>query len=504
MPPPPSTEVDQTPRAPSGEAIRAFLWESAVTVLLSVAALFLLIHTPIRGYIESAAHSLNGSSPSLTQLATVQGQTYTISVDVEGKGFVHYAGEMENEPERSCHLRWPNLAPECPGCCDGYQDPHDWCGEGWADWTKPFDTPVEVEVAGGHPIGSGHQSFEIDDCAQTGHIFCWWESSQPGWNGHDGVVIHADETGDEGYIEVSNDITLTAVFEHQQAPPRIEIIEASVERDSIIVGLLPCTYISGDLKIELKEREESIEFHGEEERFTVYDGPAQGGVFDTSFIGQFQDANEGEKYHKVMVTWTINETEYTADANLDHAFKVLGEYNHTCYNLPIEEECDQDTHQWFSHTTGYCQHVDGCDSEDWHDKQVSSEWIDATTGGNHATGSGLAAGQIYSREQYCSDANANHYPIFRQAADGPCIACPPYTSLEVGDVAVDWQHDYLGCHDEGLVYYSSSGQPVIHAVKDTGTFATKQLDHYTGPSACFECDEPSSEDELVLKLLDDE
>jgi len=192
------------------------------------------------------------------------------------------------------------------------------------------------------------------------------------------------------------------------------------------------------------------------------------------------------EYTKVKATWTVDGFYYIDE--YDYHIKVLGEYDHTCYNTPDESGCSGSL-EWFSYVIANpvnpCGPAPPCN---WINAQAKSEWLDEV----EENGSGRDLnGYIYSLEHYCS---GNDYSPKLRRTGAPCAQCGG--TVSVGDVAVKPSHPHLGCGDTVCVHGHGT-----HTVVDTGSgVAEAQLDHYTGVSACNVCTPPGN-DIMTIKLF---
>jgi len=247
-----------------------------------------------------------------------------------------------------------------------------------------------------------------------------------------------------------------------------DVTSADVCQDKIHVNLEP-SGLSGTLKLELT---------GPGGSHTIREVTRSSGSYDETF--DVPNLSTGE-YTKVKATWTVENSPCVDEYN--YHIRVLGEYDHTCYNTPDESGCTG-SNEWFSYTTGTCTVTD-CT---WTNAQGKSEWLDEI----EENGSGKdVSGYIYSLEHYCT---GNDYSPKLRRTGAPCAQCGG--TVSVGDVAVKPSHPYLDCDDTVCVYGHGT-----HTVVDTGSgVAEAQLDHYTGVSACNVCTPPGN-DIMTIKLF---
>jgi len=257
--------------------------------------------------------------------------------------------------------------------------------------------------------------------------------------------------------------TVTATFDGDEDSAvvtnfKCEVTSADVCEDKIHVDLGP-EGLSGTLKLELT---------GDSGSHTIREVTRSSGGYDETF--DVPNLSVGE-YTQVKATWTIGESECPHEYG--YHIKVLGQYNHTCYNTPYESDCSG-SNEWFSYTTGDCINV----TCTWTNAQGKSEWLDEIE--ENGSGKG-ASGSIYSLEHFCE--GGTYSPKLRKSG-APCAQCGG--TVSEGDVAVGRNHPDLGCNDEVCVY----GHGKHKVIDEGGKVAEDQLDHYTGVSACNVCTAP--------------
>jgi len=241
---------------------------------------------------------------------------------------------------------------------------------------------------------------------------------------------------------------------------KCDVTSADVCEDKIHVDLEP-TGLTGPLKLELT---------GPGGSHTIREVTRSSGSYDETF--DVPNLSVGE-YTQVKATWTIEERA-CPDQYVYH-IKVLGGYNHTCYNTPDESGCSGSS-EWYSYTIGSCT-TTACT---WTNAQGKSEWLDEI----EENGSGKdVSGNIYSLDHYC---RGNDYSPKLRKTGAPCAQCGG--TVSVGDVAVAPSHPDLHCGDTICVYGHGT-----HTVVDNGGGVPEgELDHYTGVSACNVCTPPGN------------
>jgi len=274
--------------------------------------------------------------------------------------------------------------------------------------------------------------------------------------------VRRENVGDSWHN--SNNCTVT-VF-------KCDVTSADVCQDKIHINLEP-SGLSGTLKLELT---------GPGTSHTIREVTRSSDSYEETF--DIPNLATGE-YTKVKATWTVEGVPCIDE--YDYHIKVLGEYDHTCYNTPDESGCSGSL-EWFSYVIANpvnpCGPAPPCD---WINAQGKSVWRSEII----ENGSGKdESGYIYSREWYCT---GNDYSPKLRRTGCACGSCEN-DCISVGDVAINSGNVDLECGDTVCVY-----QHGTHTVRDTGGLAMDQLDHYYGVSNCNAC--PSIGDNIMTIKL---
>jgi len=225
-----------------------------------------------------------------------------------------------------------------------------------------------------------------------------------------------------------------------------------------------------------------LELTGPGGSHTIREETRSSGSYDETF--DLPNLSIGE-YTKVKATWTVGGAPCIDE--YDYHIKVLGAYDHTCYNTPDESGCTGSL-EWFSYVIANpvnpCGPAPPCN---WINAQGKSGWLNAIFDPKAGTGSGKDVSKyIYSREWYCTGSD---YPRRLRRTGCACGSCE-YDCISVGDVAINSGNEDLECGETVCVH-----QHGTHTVRDTGDLAMDQLDHYYGVSDCGYC--PSIGDDIM-------
>ena len=125
----------------------------------------------------------------------------------------------------------------------------------------------------------------------------------------------------------------------------VEILEAAIKSDGIRVRLSPALVASGPLRIMVSA--DGMNPHN------LYNGTKAGGEHDDfTFFGMDEIPMGG--YSVAKAEWTVGGLTVSDTKALAPAFKALGNYGHTRYNTPDEDECEEGqghTYIWDNHCT---------------------------------------------------------------------------------------------------------------------------------------------------------
>lgn len=244
-------------------------------------------------------------------------------------------------------------------------------------------------------------------------------------------------------------------------PSQVAVTSASIPSDQITVELTPCggygelvVTVTGDTTVEL------------------YRGSSGGGVQVVSF--NIPALPDGKTFQQVRAEWTPQDGARTGTRN--YAFKVLGDYLHTQYNIPRETECSGNPIPFSYIDRPTCLKIGDCASAPLGSSQGRSNWISETR--ENGTGLHSSLGYIWKEQQSECRARAE----FRRV-DAPCPACGGV--LTAGEsVARNPRNSDLPCG--AAVYVHGLG---VKTVQDSGGGGMGWLDHFAGESGC---NEPSS------------
>lgn len=235
-----------------------------------------------------------------------------------------------------------------------------------------------------------------------------------------------------------------------------QVVDADVTQDAIAVRLEP-SGVSGTLKLELLGTTTHV----------IREEARASGTYQETF--DIPNLAEGE-YTKVRATWTVGEA--SAIGELDYHIKVLGDYNHTRYNVVLESDCLGSPTE-FCYTAGDCINT-RCQ---WSEDIARSEWLSEVQENGSGVHSILGT---FSREFICTNHPADCRPPRLRGTDTPCPACQGGDLQADGTVAINSGNPDLRCGDRVFVY-----QVGIRRVTDYGGgLALNQLDHFSGISGC--------------------
>ena len=241
---------------------------------------------------------------------------------------------------------------------------------------------------------------------------------------------------------------------------RCDVTSADVTQDKIHVNLEP-SGLSGTLKLELT---------GPGSSHTIREVTMSSGSYDETF--DIPNLTAGE-YTKVKATWTI-ESNSSID-EYDYHIKVLGNFDHTWYNCPVENtQACQGPDEIVCITDSNCNYTTGVTME--------KEFLDETD----ENGTGNATNYDYiTREQWCQ---THGYPpppacegkrIYREVSSvkGACGT----VLIADHDIATDWDEvPDLSCGTK--VYIEQLGVRYVNDKCPGG--GTTKIDHYYGESGC--------------------
>ena len=111
----------------------------------------------------------------------------------------------------------------------------------------------------------------------------------------------------------------------------VDILEAAIGNDSIRVRLSPAFAAAGPLRIMVSADGMNA--------YEVYNGMKAGGVHD-DFTFYVMDEIPPGGYSTAKAEWTVGGLAVDGTKALAPAFEALGDYRHSQYNTPDEEDCD--------------------------------------------------------------------------------------------------------------------------------------------------------------------
>lgn len=109
--------------------------------------------------------------------------------------------------------------------------------------------------------------------------------------------------------------------------PSVSIVSEDIRKDEIVVDLKP-SKITGMLKVTVV---------GSKAKPVVYGKNAAGGLGIKIPYGELATPLPASKYSRIDAEWTVNGIKYTSTYNIK--FTVLGNTQHTQYNIPHEDMC---------------------------------------------------------------------------------------------------------------------------------------------------------------------
>jgi len=260
-------------------------------------------------------------------------------------------------------------------------------------------------------------------------------------------VAYSIEVVDDGPIQV----TVTA----PPPPPQVEVTEANIVEDRIVVNLSPAG-ASGWLLLTVD---------GEGPNPPVYDGPRGGGTHTFTFN---RSSLAFGQYTSVTANWFV--PPLAAQHSRPGRFFMLGSYLHTRYNTPIDDLCTGPPVE-YHYTSGGCLIVSSCEFAG-PETAPDMWWMEVAENGS---GYSNRLQTVLSREGFCSG-----HPRRARRVPAPCPSCQNETVVTNLTVARRGNHPHLPCG--ATVFVEGVG---VRIVTDTGGgLAMQQLDHYAGISGC--------------------
>ena len=240
--------------------------------------------------------------------------------------------------------------------------------------------------------------------------------------------------------------------------PRVEISSANIPEDRIQIQLGPVG-VGGRLQVETVGPVLSHEILSQD-RFS---GP-HFESFDRLRLPTAQ-------FTSLRATWQVGGSSSSVD--FAYPFRVLGDYLHTRYNIPNEEECTGELAP-FCFNEGDCTFTE-CSWQT--DGMGKSGWLSEA----RENGSGFSSTVgLVSLEWFCKPPQECQ-TLFRDLfQDSVCPACAGASLVKNSSVAVRADHPDLVCGDR--VFIEGLG---VRTVADHGQLpGQEQLDHFSGVSGC--------------------
>ena len=292
---------------------------------------------------------------------------------------------------------------------------------------------------------------------------------------------------------------IVAEATHQITVFGVDITSADITNDRIHVDLEPAN-LTGSFTLELF-RPANPQIASQINPFThqIRQEEKASGGYDESFN---ITGLAIEVYRKVIARWVVDGV--TSTDEHDYHIQVLGLYFHTFYNTPDEDEarCRDQGVRDFTWSRSTHQGGVGCNNTDCVSSTSEGQfrWLFEID----ENGSGIDSNDdIFSRESWCNRNLEADDParIELRRTRQTCPTCVTRDAQNViidmapliagQDVAINAEHDLLGCDDRVFVHglrnpNSAANAPGgIYTVRDNGgILANNQLDHYHGISAC--------------------
>ena len=244
---------------------------------------------------------------------------------------------------------------------------------------------------------------------------------------------------------------------------KVEIISADVTKNQIKVKLSP-SGLSGEFTLKLMDPDPH----------TLLNAVTRSsGTHTESFNNASLPTGE---YKKVQATWKPNGSVVSAVRN--YRFKVLGTFQHTKYNTPVEALCTDNVTKPFTYNDNdNCGAID-CPTVTWTSENGKSKWLKEYA--ENGSGKHSRAG-ILSKEWICSAPAAHTGPEMREVP-APCPRCTDLSLTVNTSVAVSQENlgGELPCGTR--LYVVGLGTVTV---KDIGSgVGDTQLDHYIGTTGC--------------------
>ena len=381
---------------------------------------------------------------------------------------------------------------------------------------EPSDPPPNTNTPQSSPV-----SIEIKEDGADGMMILTESLRLPtdsaqtySWNGREAPTIGPDGTetpGDfvePGVYQVTISVVrnpnadapeIAAEATHQITVFGIDIASADITNDRIHVDLEPAN-LTGTFTLSLFRPANQIQTQASRFTHQIRQEEKASGGYDESF--NITALPTEQQLTQVIATWVVNGV--TASDEHDYHIQVLGLYFHTFYNTPDEDEarCRDQGVRDFTWSRSTHQGGVGCNNTDCVSSTSEGQfrWLFEID----ENGSGIDSNDdIFSRESWCNRNLEADDParIELRRTRQTCPTCVTRDAQNViidmapliagQDVAINAEHDLLGCDDRVFVHglrnpNSAANAPGgIYTVRDNGgILANNQLDHYHGISAC--------------------
>ena len=381
---------------------------------------------------------------------------------------------------------------------------------------EPPDPPPNTNTPQSSPV-----SIEIKEDGADGMMILTESLRLPtdsaqtySWNGREAPTIGPDGTetpGDfvePGVYQVTISVVrnpnadapeIAAEATHQITVFGIDIASADITNDRIHVDLEPAN-LTGTFTLSLFRPANQIQTQASRFTHQIRQEEKASGGYDESF--NITALPTEQQLTQVIATWVVNGV--TASDEHDYHIQVLGLYFHTFYNTPDEDEarCRDQGVRDFTWSRSTHQGGVGCNNTDCVSSTSEGQfrWLFEID----ENGSGIDSNDdIFSRESWCNRNLEADDParIELRRTRQTCPTCVTRDAQNViidmapliagQDVAINAEHDLLGCDDRVFVHglrnpNSAANAPGgIYTVRDNGgILANNQLDHYHGISAC--------------------
>lgn len=243
--------------------------------------------------------------------------------------------------------------------------------------------------------------------------------------------------------------------------PPVLVTKADIRTNTIDVLLSPTTD-SGQFVLTLVGDTNTV----------LFQGTRAGGSYHFNF-GPSQGALSGlpeGQFTQVRADWTVSGTTETASATV--AFRVLGEYRHSQYNIPDEASCPGGSARaWI--TDAQCNFT-----------QTTLRASFIAQANLNGSGTSIQFGGI-QREQFCLARQFNPPPGAQNHSFRPGVSSGTCNvGLGNNTVARNRNHPFLSCNDEVLIVGLGAPGTIKTVTDECPACPERQLDNFTTASAC--------------------